>query len=353
MMKRFILYSSLVFLPLFLSDCGCIPPQQKIYLKEKVIERNAAPRPGIAVDRFAYGKATGPVDVLFVLDNTETADQAVAPFRHSYTQFLARMTGSEGRLMDYRVQVASTPDDRATKNFILPGTPAALHLSELFDGDLEKPPVFNGFYNGYVNPFSTTAAALSGKAFEGRPPGPLFLISLLGSDMDGSNVQETKERIQAALDARGAYQTHAWVLSRTSEFFGSGTFPHCDTFQTADQALAIFQSIQWGSYNHIDLCHKEWSSFEEDLFDSIVSFKKKLILTQRPFQPETMTVRGSSRLFRYMDDYQFDAETNEIQFLKDGVVQEGDLIEVAYYLKPNEQIFQGSPAPQPFPIQIK
>jgi len=335
-------------------------PSQKIIMKEKLTEHstekntennhekdtehNAVPRPGIVTDRFSYGKAMGTVDILFVVDNTETAEQLGKTFQIAYDQLAASLGGNAARLLDYRVQIVITPTGEATKNVLSSADPSSAQSAEFF-GKGGGLPLFNAKDSGFLRPFEATAKGLASKALEGRTSGPLYLVYLLGADSDGSDPGLTAELSKKITEARGLYQTHVFTLTRTTRTIGTDSFPFCNEFQTADKILASLHTVQWRSLTQFDLCDKNWGRFSDELFQSILTFKKKTLLSGVPYQPETMTVRGPARLFRYGDDYRFDSKTNEILFLKSGLVLEGDLLEVAYYLKPGEQVFQGSPTP--------
>lgn len=326
---------------------ACAPIQQ-YYMKEK--QTGAAPRPAIQVDRFAYGKAIGSVDVLFVVDNTESGEAAKEAFRQSYADFTARFKQPEARLLDYRLQVVTNPGNKSPGNWTSQSLSAASQLAELFDGGPDgAPPVLSHSESGFLTPLQAAVAGLSHKAFEGRASVPLFLVFLLGDDVDPSSSPETVAATfsEALKKTRGFYQTSAVFLSRTSNPSGS-SFPHCDTFYPAAKVLPTLRALPWRSQTQKDLCDSAWSSsLASSIFTSLIDFKKKLVLSRPPYQPETMLLRTANHLFRYGDDYRLDLQSNEIIFNHDPGLQEGDLIDASYYLTPNEELLSNGQTPFP------
>lgn len=333
-------------------------PTQIINVKERVIERNAPPRPAIHVDRFLYGKINGPVDVLFVVDNTESIEAGISQFEKSYLNFLALWKTEDARSLHYRNQVATTPRGRTPKNFLANELEVHLHLAELFDGYSEGPendiPFFtqrtDGDFRekGYPDPIASTIAGLNHDAFKGRQRLPLFLVYILGHDIDPSipkealskSVEEAKKALE---ESRGFFQTHVMALTRTSS--GGGSFPHCNEFSQTPRFLELLSSFPWASFTKVDLCEKDWSNWEQQLFLAVLNFKRRLVLSQPPHEPSTMTLRSATHLYRYGDDYEVDAKTNEISFKVDPDLAQGDLLEASYFLKPPPPEFSGSPTP--------
>lgn len=342
---------------------SCSPPQT-IHLKERIIERNAPPRPAIHVDRFLYGKITGPVDVLFVVDNTESIEAGISQFEKSYSNFIALWKTEDALSLNYRNQVATTPGGRAPKNFVANEAEVRLHLAELFDGPSPGPETDIPFFTqrtdgdfrekGYPDPIASTIAGLNHDAFKGRRWLPLFLVYILGHDIDHSIPEEVLsksiENAKKALEeSRGFFQTHVMALARISS--GGGGFPHCNEFSQTPRFLKLLSSFSWASFTKIDLCEKDWGNWEQQLFRTLLNFKTRLVLSQPPYEPTTMTLRSATHLYRYGDDYEVDAKTNEIRFKGEPGLAQGDLLEASYFLKPPPPEFSGSPTPgTPVPI---
>lgn len=328
---------------------ACSPVQQ-FFLKERQV--NAPARPAIQVDRFAYRKAMGAVDVLFVVDNTESGEAAKSAFRKSYTDFLAQFKKPEARLLDYRIQVVTNPGGSAPGNWISPGTSPDAQLAELFVGFGEGlEPILSYTERGYLTPFQAAGKGLGHEAFSGRVYVPLFLVFLLGDDMDpaSSAENETQAFTDAIQKTRGFYQTSSSFLSTIGPPSENRTpFPHCDTFFPAAKALQTLRSLPWCTQSLENLCDSGWStSLANSTFKNLIEFKKKLVLSHVPFQPEAMLVRSANHLFRYGDDYRFDTKNNEIVFTHDPGLQEGDLLEASYYLVPNEELLSSGQTPFP------
>ena len=320
---------------LFLCSAGCSPTQEYI-MKEKVT--NANPRAGIQDDRFAYGKAMGSVDVLFVVDNTDSGEAAIPAFQKSYADFAARFARPEARLLDYRLQVVTDPSGKSPGDFVSNTSPPSAQLAELFGAaDGSVPGLLNHSERGYLSPFTNAASGLLGKAFASHGAAPVFVVFVLGWDADpnGAIATDAAQFAGAVQASRGFYQTHLMTISRVSApgTRAAGGFPHCDTFAPATQILSQLSALPWRSQTGLDLCDNGWTSYADTLFPAVVAFKKKIVLSHVPDFPETMVLRdGSHKLYRYGDDYRFDKQGNEIVFLRDPGLQEGDLFDVQYYL---------------------
>ncbi|MGZ3707937.1 MAG: hypothetical protein ACXWPM_03810 [Bdellovibrionota bacterium] len=330
---------------------ACAPPQQRIFLKEHDTEHNAVPRPAARVDRFSFGRAMGTVDVAFVVDNTDFAEAGKEAFEKSYRSFLSGLTKPEQRLLNFRVQLVTTPGLAAPSDWAGTGVDATLQLQEFFTGKPDQtPPYFNLKDWGAPDPMASSARVIQSKAFEGRQSGPLYLVYFLGNDINPVDPGVDKGA-RDYISKRGPFQTHLWALTRTSESIDKQrSFPFCNSFAPAPKAIAYLSSLQTRSLVQKDLCDRGWSGFSDDLLRSIVVFKKRLVLSQVPYQPETMALRnGAQHLYRYGEDYKIDLSTNEILFLKDPGLQEADLLEATYYLEPTEEVFSGSPNPPQAP----
>lgn len=334
-----------IFLLLSIFCVGCSPVQQ-YYMKEKVIV--GAPRPGVQVDRFAFGKAIGNVDVLFVVDNTESGEAAADAFRRSYTDFISRFGQPDARQLNYHLQVVSTPRGLSPENWTSSEQDSSTQLAQLFTGTPGgRPALLNYSDQGHLNPYEAATLGLAGKAYEQRGRVPLFLVFLLGHDADPSTTpaKDAQTFSEVIRQGRGFHQTHVSVLSRTSSL-GNTSFPRCSKFTSSTRLLPTLQSLPWRSQAQWDLCDTNWpTSYPAELFSALIDFKKKLVLSNTPYQPETMLLRSSKHLFRYGDDYRFDAQKNEIIFIRDSGLQEGDLLDVSYYLKPNEELLPNGQTP--------
>jgi hypothetical protein len=378
----FIRFTMLSFLAV--AGAGC-QPAQNFFMKEKITEKNAAARPGIHVDRFVFGKPYGAVDILFVVDNTRTFDPGLEQFQASYRDLIERFKADEAHQLDYRIQTVTTPGHRTPKNFVSKDQGSDLHLKELFGKEGEKaesPPILaltSSREPGAMDPVGSTTAGLMHEGFQGRERTPIFIVYALGDDMSADAVASglavppvapglpgaagaaaassssasgiAQPEIQKQLDRnRGFYQTHRLTLTRKSN---GGGFKRCHHFIPADRALTFFQQFPFRSAQTLDLCDKDWESYPAKLFQSVIDFKKRLVLSREPKDPESMTLRAGAHLYRYGDEYRYDAETHEIVFLGDSGLQQGDLLEVSYFLEHKEEPLSGSPNPPGTPEERK
>lgn len=321
---------------------ACTP--QNFYMKEKVIGASAPP--AIHMDQFVYGKPSGPVDILFVLDNTESSEALADDFKKAYQKFTERFQKSDQtEYLDYRVQVVTTPKATMVKNYFDRENPLEQNLENLNS-------VFDQPERGFLKPFESTLAALTHPSEAGRVFSPLFLVYVLGDGTDpSSHLSDKSSEISSKLDEfRGLYQTHVVVISRKTLFQPEPSIRYCDMFFPPFDFHLTIDSISWKSRQDVDLCSPSWGSFEEKLWDSILDFKTKFVLSRVPSRPETMVVRKTplAHKYRYGDDFIFNHETNEVVFQ----VQEfkvGDQIEVSYFLSPASEEFSGKPTPPALP----
>lgn len=336
---------------LFLTS-GCSPVQQ-FFFKEKQINHNAPPSPAIHVDPFIYQQARGRVDILLVVDNTDTYEPMIPYFEESYRKLVAAFSSGAARMLDFRIQVVTTPIGRSPKNWFAPERPADPQIEELFIGTSETPKIFDHQERpGYLSPMTSTLAGLSSPALGGRDHVPLFILYFLGGDMGaGETGMGNSADFKAALDqGRGMYQVSSWFFTRSGTPVSSEpAFPFCENFQPAYEAQRVFGPVPWRSSRRLDLCDSKWPEYSTELLSSVIDFKKKMILSLSPYSPETMVLRSSTHMYRYGDEYVFDSATNEITFTRPGNLVEGDLLEVSYYLKPEKEILSGHPNPGPLP----
>lgn len=338
----------LLLLACWLGVCaGACSPVQNFYMKEKVIE--GAPRHGIVTDNFVSGRAIGPADALFVVDNSETGEAAGEAFQRSYRDFIARFNQPEARLLDLRAQVVTTPESTTPTNWSASGASAAAQLAELFTAPDR---ILTYLKHGNLNPFRAAALGLTHKAFETHGSAPLFLFFIMGFDLDPNQdpARDAEVFTEVMKNGRGFHQSHLWLMTQTSSPSAhTSPFPHCGSFFPAPSAVAAFSAMPWSSRTQVDLCTPNWAdNYPAAAFAALVEYKKKFVLSRVPYQPSTMLLRSANRLFRYGDDYTVDAHTNEIKFLRDPALLDGDPLEARYYLPPQEELLNNSPSP---PIQ--
>lgn len=340
---------------------GC--PTQIIYKKET--ERNAPPRPGIHYDKFLYGKSYGPVDIMFVVDNTESFELGLGQFRKSYLHLLDLLISSEGRLVDFHIQAASSPMAKIPSAYMANGVERTA-LAELFDGmdpTALMVPIFTqrigaSREQGFPKPVEVLVKGLNDPAFKARDGAQLFTVFMLGHDLnpdtpDDALAAEYQGLEQILAQSHGLHRSFLFALSRTNLAPGTESFGHCKEFGPTDRFLRFAHSVRWMEKTSFDLCDAQWGRWEEKLFDNILRVKKTLALSFVPLEPETMTLRSGTHLFRYGDDYTVDRATNSIQFLVAPKLEEGDLLEAVYRKKPIDPEFSGIPTPIGTPNPIK
>lgn len=338
--------AQLLLLTTWLAACaGACSPVQQFYMKEKIIE--GAPRHGIVTNNFLNGRAMGPADSLFVVDNTETGEAAGEAFQRAYSDFIGRFNLPEARLLDLRAQVVTTPKSQTPGNWVATGASPAAQLAELFTSPDR---ILNYAVTGNLNPLTATGSGLAHKAFENHGGAPLFLFFLMGADLDPDQdpATDAKYFVEQISKGRGFHQTHLVLLTRvTSPSAHASPFPRCGTsFFPAPRAVATFNAMPWRSLTQVDLCHPKWAdTFPAAAFTALLDHKKRFVLSHVPYQPSTMLLRSANRLFRYGDDYALDARTNEITFLRDPGLLDGDPLEARYYLPPTEEVLNNSPSP--------
>lgn len=321
-------------------------PGQKFFFKEKIIETRSEPKSGLHYDSFLYQTALGPVDILFVVDNTEFSEAYLADFQKGYIQFLNLFSKNEAHLLDYRVQVISTPKSSAPKNWISPELPHKPQLDELFFGTLQTdnsflPPILNHRETGFPEPETSTIIGASHKAFVGHERAPLFVIYLMSD--------EAKETLVGNLqpNRRGDYQVHSWILSRTSTTTHPSSYPYCHTFRPAPKFIERMGKLSFASQRQVDLCDTNWPQFFGVLFEAVLNFKSLIILTNPPHEPATMLLRSPTHLYRFGEDFEFDPIKNEIRFLLPPALSKGDQLSLSYYLEPPQQTLPGVSNPHP------
>ena len=332
---------------------GCAPPQN-FYFKEKLTDHHTGdPRPGINTDRFTFNRPFGPVDVLFVVDNSDRLDYALQKFQASYARFLSLWTKPENaskvHALDFHIQVVSSPTNRMPKNLVSASAPAAVQLAQLFGPPGSVPePIFvtdpNQRAPQGATPVSSTLFGLASDDLKDRSAVPLFLFYLMGQDL-GEGETDLSKFTNAVGTSRGFFQVHGAFLSRRSDP-SSGSFPSCFQFTPPTKALIGFSSVQWRASQFYDLCDPNWSAWEDDFFQKIIDFKTRQVLSKVPVQPELMTLRGASRLYRYGQDFHWEGSTNEIVFDVSSGLIDGDLIEVAYYTSLVSNPLPGNPTPE-------
>lgn len=316
-------------------------PSQNIIMKEKVVERNAAPRPSLQVDHFLYGQAHGNVDVLFVVDNTESGEVFLESFKTSYVNFINLFPKDVSRNLNYRVQVVSTPNGRAPKNFASNENKPDLQLRELYgpplDDSPKADPILQHQERGALTPVESTVSGFSNAAFAGHDGAATFIVYLLGYEAEIYSTSGLEK-------AKDFYQTHAFLIGRKSDDL-SPMYPHCDSLEKIEKTETAFRDMPWRTLTSMDLCDPNWVTFPDQLMKAIVEFKSKIILSHNPTEPETMFVKGPTRTYRYGEDYTFDMKNNEIVFVLERAPAIGDLLEVSYFLKSNDPTLGGSSTP--------
>lgn len=345
----------------FLAGCG--GDTYVVHMKERTIERTPAPYSAIQVDRFLWNRSSGKADILLVVDNTSRFEPVLTQLKTQYLNLMKGLNADGLKLIDYRLQIVATPSHRSPENIIARNLDAKLHLAELFDEfvtDKEKVPIFSDTEDrrdrGELDPLSSVALGLAHKEFQGRGRTPLFIQFILGDDAGVSSMQDNmlSTLSQRLEEDRGFYQTYSSLITKGTEIKGD-SLRYCqrDFPARATRFFSFLNRFPWKEFQELDLCDPEWSQWDRKLIQSILDRSKRIVLSTEPYLPELMVVRGASRLFQFGQDYQWDAKTMEVAFKEGLSLTEGELIEVSYFVKPNENILSGNPVPPGTPTPPK
>jgi len=206
----------IVWLGLIPEIWGCGPVQNTYYsqVNPKTEVSVNQPPPGITVDRFTYRQPFGNIDILFVVDNTESLQTSMARFEKAYRKLLTLWDGPDTRNLSYVLQVATTPDANTASNFGSRERDIQLNLTELF-GCATAKCLLGSSERRYMDPVFSTGIGLASNAFSGRSHSPLFVVYLLGADVDPATQSAAIPGLQGKLQTdRGFYQMGAiWVTS--------------------------------------------------------------------------------------------------------------------------------------------
>jgi hypothetical protein len=142
---------------------------------------------------------------------------------------------------------------------------------------------------------------------------------------------------------KGKHLLHFRILQRAADGPASG-FPQCELLQRA--AVERDRGLQGIKTIYQDLCDPDWPrNTREELLHSIEMEKKRMVLTEVPWEPQTIAVRGAFQRLQYGRDYIYESTENEIILVNPGSFRAGDLLEVSYYTgKPPEEL-PGNPQP--------
>jgi hypothetical protein len=317
-------------------------------MREKEKSTVIGGKAGIRVDRAIYGTATGPVDLLFVSDNSDrvggpgqdirlqdtTNTPALAWFQNHYQLIQQKLEATQ---LDYRMHIAMATNGKAPTEFLKrKGEKNADHFTQL---GLSAPGYFFGAEEfAPLNPLKSTESALSVAPFSGRSLVPLFLVYFLGQDVDPADpALATPAKASLKKGGREDYQTHVITLTKgDGASIGTCRLVHPAQFLNAVRGAAA-QSFQLETHDLCDLPAGP-ADFSTYLVNKISDFMGgaggKFVLSKRPYRPELMVVRASGQVFRFGVDYTYEESSNSITFAPAVGLTVGQSLEFEYYLEP-------------------
>ncbi len=345
-------------------------------------------RAGIATDHFLYERASGPVDIVFVVDNTDASTGTWAAgyrtipvlsyvasdgtpgqyniltwFKEHYETLYILMENSP--LLNYRTQLitASQSSPRWPLHYLQSSLGDVnkqqhnkLHLDEAMKGmgrNVNYPTfLFGEQQNDALDPYAASLSALSSQPFTDseRSSASLFLVYFLGQDSVEKNIDLIIQQMNSS--NRKKFLTHVFIVSNDSHHFQMGcNYEHPTHFLNLLEKFAP----QMFNLERINLCNlsPEQGNFSQYLYSKILASRGDrqsdgsapiFTLSQVPYHPEWMTVQagGHTRL-RYGIDYTLNEITNSIQIDNSISLNAGDPIYINYFTQPAQGTIPGLP----------
>lgn len=320
---------------LLMGGCSQTP---LVAFKERLKEKFAPVPPAIRVDRFMYDEPSGPLALVFLIDDTE----------------LSAVTGDDFEKVFFR-PLLETLYENEKYRALAPGFAASsnpMHGSNLiWDRKLGLDKVFDYLFTGGA----AVADGVSLPLFWHRDTGsPLPLAQALAAQGDFqvptwviATYATRPARVSIPLPdlIKKKHLGHLRVLQRPAS--GGASNGSCALLERAEADRAAEAPFQGMDLQTIDPCDPQWAvRARESLLQSIEQEKKRLVLTEKPWEPRTIAVRGAFQRLQFGTDFTFDSTENEIKLLNPGSFQKGDLIEVSYYYGQPQEVLPGNPQPE-------
>lgn len=314
--------------------------------KEKVIERNAPPKPAAFVDSFTVDKAHGRANLLWVIDNSYGGEvlfdkprgKAQSRLQQGYETVLNGLENRKGPLqfVNARSQVVLSPTNKMAGNFARGAKTLKSHFDELFalpstltethgllisSRDAKKE--MRDFQS--VTPFSSLAVGAADKAFEGRSDARSYIIFVLASTSIESipkGVVEFEKEMFSEKPA-GSVDVFNVIPGDGSNCFPRASRPHDFLIEQAKVGWKV-------SSEEGDICSADATTWAKAILKWIEGGSREFRLSFTPEEPETMSVVGSKRTYQFGADFTYDAGRNQLIFAPSAGLEPGELIQVHY-----------------------
>jgi len=314
--------------------------------KEKVIERNAPPKPAAFVDNFTVDKAHGKANLLWVIDNSYGAevlfDKPRGKAQHRLQQgYEAVLNGLENRkgplqFVNARSQVVLSPTNKMAGNFARGAKTLKAHFDELFalpnnltetHGLLISSRDARKEMRDYqsVTPFASLSVGAADKAFEGRADARAYVIFVLASRSAESIPKAVADFEKETFGEKAASSVDVFNVIPGD---GSNCSPRASR---PDDFLREQIKIGWKVHSEEgDICSNDATSWAESILKWIENGSREFRLSFTPEEPETMSVVGAKRSYQFGTDYTYDAGRNQLIFAPSAGLEPGELIQVHY-----------------------
>lgn len=340
---------------------GCQPSvivarQQQLMTKPQALQR----------DRFVHQTPSGPVDVLFVLDTTETGFVLPNLYRQLVEEVIAILRSDDFRLVRYRLQVVSNPG-RRTPDTVFDSAAPSCFLNSLFGGTAGE--LAGCRLDGeriIVNPRrmdfgvldSLAAAGDAMRTFSVPDQGvpPILVVFVQGADTDSNDLEarfkDLDIRMAGYPEARRFFRVIAKGRDSSACNNALGNMLLEAPLLTQQLSRGIGSPNRFGSD---DLCQAmrvsvrkvelNTRSLSDEIGRKLNEITTELWLTKTAFQPESMVLSSFNTRFRYGEDFQYDATAGRIRWLKPPSIRAGDLLEAVYFSSPPNDDLAGTPVP--------
>jgi len=344
-------------------NAACTPTIVVARQKELVISQQSKQR-----DEFVYQEPSVPVDLVFVVDTTATGYVIEGLYNQVITKITEQLRSDRFRRVDYRFQVVSTPTHQAASVNFDRSSPACFFVS-LFGGSAESLREC-GVQSQMIQPRrpdrgvirSLRAASAGVSRFVNREagPSPVYIVFLQGSDSDRSTFAGDAADLALAMAHYPAPKRFFKLVRKARNSVACenplgrmlAETPTLDTFSGYVESPSHFSDF--------DLCRTmtvggrnggsvsvDASTLAAEISQSLAEISSEFWLSKKPYQPEAMTVSSLNTLFRYGDDFTYDAASGRIVFSRTSSLRRGDQIDATYYTSPPSDEIWGTPPPIP------
>jgi hypothetical protein len=333
--------------------------------KEKVIERNAPPRPGSISDAFNYKEARGDANILWVVDNSYNAQilfkregiSEKTVFQRGFEYVTAGLlrrelpdkTPAPFAHVTFREQVVLSPGNQIPSAFAF-FTGVKIGYLELLN-DLFAVPKFRDDKQGLLIDTDFNKASSIARLRDNNPPTP-FVSALKGiTDATFKNRADAQVYVIFAIanvSAVGLKEkpneyAFKFLPSRpisTVEVFNLTPKSRCqgDAYSgTPTQFLADSEKIGWNIENKKgDLCSQSPEQWAEDILTWIHTAQNELKLSSVPDDPTQLSVIINDKATLAPHQFRYNAARNSITLIEKEIspaLTKGAKINVIYWIK--------------------